>query len=300
LKKGFEELLRETVRGSILRDEPLSLHSSLRVGGPADWFIAPADSEDLKGLLGFLSTHGMPRLIIGGGFNLLVRDRGFRGAVISLDRFDRLDMVDNHLIRAEAGAVNLALVNFALERGLSGLEFLVGIPGRIGGALAMNAGVGTETITDPLETLVTLRDGSVVTTEKKNLEYGYRYLRLAPGEVIMEASFRLEQGPREEIRKRMDDLLAHRRASQQVGYPSAGSFFRNPPEGPAWRFIQSAGLKGFSIGGAQVSEVHANFLINRGGASAADFLALSAFIKDRVREGSGVQLVEEVRIVGEG
>jgi len=300
LKKGFEELLRETVRGIILRDEPLSRHTSLRVGGPADWFISPADSVDLKGLLGILSIHGMPRLIIGGGFNLLVRDRGFRGAVISLDRFDRLDMVDNHLLRAEAGAVNLTLVNFALERGLSGLEFLVGIPGRIGGALAMNAGVGTETITGPLETLVTLRDGSVVTAEKGKLEYGYRYLRLAPGEVIIEAVFRLEQGPREEIGKRMDDFLAHRRAAQQVGYPSAGSFFRNPPEGPAWRFIQSAGLKGFSVGGAQVSEVHANFLINRGGATAADFLALSALIKDRVREASGVQLVEEVRIVGEG
>jgi len=300
LKKVFADLIRERVRGRVLRDELLAPHTSLRVGGPADWFISPADLEDLRKLLELLADHGMPYLVIGGGYNLLVRDRGFRGAVISLEMFDRLELSEDGLIHAAAGIANRALVDFALEKERSGLEFLFGIPGRVGGALAMNAGAGGQSITGPLDTLITLKGGDITTAGKGSLTYGYRCLRLAPGEVILEAVFRLEKGRREEIGRRMDDFLAHRRAAQQVGYPNAGSFFKNTPSGPAWRFIEAAGLRGCRVGGAQVSEVHANFLVNRGGATAADFLSLAARIKEKVREGSGVELEEEVRIVGEG
>ena len=299
MKNGFVDLLAEKVRGMVLRQEPLARHTSLKVGGPADWFISPADVEDLRSLLVLLSDCGIPYLVIGGGYNLLVRDGGFRGAVISLERLDCLQLSEDGLLHADSGVAIRALVDFALEKEIAGLEFLVGIPGRLGGALAMNAGAGGQTITDSLSSLVTLKDGGVTSAEKGNLEYGYRYLRLAPGEIIIAASFRLGKGRKEEIGKRMEEFLAHRRSVQQAGYPNAGSFFKNPSAGPAWRFIDAAGLRGCRVGGAQVSEVHANFLVNRGGATAGDFLALAARIRERVREESGIELEEEVRIVGE-
>lgn len=299
MNNGFSARVSLVVRGTVLRDETMAVHTSLKVGGPADWFISPADLDDLKRLLTLLEDHGMRYLVVGGGCNLLVRDGGFRGVVISLERFDRIELYENSVFNAGAGTANRALVEFARESELTGLEFLVGIPGRLGGALAMNAGVEGRTITDCLETLVTLKGGAVTTTAKSALDYSYRFLELAPDEIILGASFRLEKGRRDEIDKLMEDFLSHRRDIQQVGYPNAGSFFRNPPEGPAWRFIDASGLRGLRIGGAQVSEVHANFLVNLGGATAGDFLALSARIKGKVREETGVELEEEVRIVGE-
>jgi UDP-N-acetylmuramate dehydrogenase len=163
----------------------------------------------------------------------------------------------------------------------------------------MNAGAGGQAITDSLERLVTWRSGKAVVARKEDLDFGYRFLKLAPGEVILEAAFALREEAREEIDRRTGGHLAHRRGSQQVGYPNAGSFFKNPGVAPAWRLIDEAGLRGSRLGGAQVSEVHTNFLVNRGGATAADFLALAARIKETVRAMSGVELEEEVRIVGE-
>jgi len=299
LINSFSAAVAQEVRGTVLSDEPMSAHTSLKVGGPADWFITPADLDDLRCLLALLEDHGLRYLVVGGGYNLLVRDGGFRGAIISLERFDRLGLDENGLLQCGAGVSNRTLVDFARQRELTGLEFLVGIPGRLGGALAMNAGAEGRAITDCLETLVTLKGGVVITAAKGGLNYGYRFLDLAPGEIILEASFRLEKGRCEESGKQLDDFLAHRRAVQQVGYPNAGSFFRNPPEGPAWRFIDAAGLRGMRIGGAQVSEVHANFLVNRGGATAGEFLALAALVKETVRQEAGVELEEEVRVVGE-
>jgi len=299
LIKSFSADLEQVVRGTVLSDEPMSAHTSLKVGGPADWFITPADLDDLRCLLALLEDHGQRYLVVGGGYNLLVRDGGFRGAVISLERFDRLGLDENGLLQCGAGVSNRTLVDFARDHELTGLEFLVGIPGRLGGALAMNAGAEGRSITDCLETLVILKEGAVTTAAQGELNYGYRFLELAPGEIILEASFRLGKGRCEESGKQLEEYLAHRRAVQQVGYPNAGSFFRNPPEGPAWRFIDAAGLRGLRIGGAQVSEVHANFLVNRGGATAGDFLTLAARIKETVRAESGVELEEEVRVVGE-
>lgn len=299
MTSGFEFRLKLEFRGTVLRNEPMRRHTSLRVGGPADWFLCPTGLEDLQVLLRLLKEHGMPFLVVGGGNNLLVRDGGLRGAVISLDRFDRVELAGDNLVRAEAGLPNIALVEFAADRELSGLEFLVGIPGRVGGALAMNAGAGGGAITDCLETLVSLKGGEVATVSRVDLRCGYRFLSLDPGEIILGASFRLRKGRGEDVRALMEEFLAHRRAVQQVGFPNAGSFFRNPPQGPAWRFIDAAGLRGVRVGGAQVSEVHANFLVNRGEATAADFIELAALVKEKVREKTGVRLEEEVRVVGE-
>uniref|UniRef100_A0A831XE75 UDP-N-acetylenolpyruvoylglucosamine reductase n=1 Tax=Geobacter metallireducens TaxID=28232 RepID=A0A831XE75_GEOME len=291
--------LRARVRGEILRDEPMARHTSLKVGGPADFFVIPADRDDLGALLALLAETGTPHLAVGGGYNLLVRDGGIRGVVISLARLDEVSLLDGGRVRAGAGAANGRLVRLLRDKGLGGLEFLCGIPGTVGGALAMNAGAHGGAILDHLEELVTIRAGKVVSTGRDGLDYGYRFLGLAPGEIIVGATFRLEPADPDQIGARMADCLAHRAASQKVGFPNAGSFFKNPEGEAAWRLIERGGLRGARIGGAQVSEVHANFLVNRGDATAADFLALAARIKDVVRQITGTALEEEVRIVGE-
>lgn len=298
MTEGFSDCVARLIRGMVFRDEPMARHTSLRVGGPADWFIVPADADDLRNLLAILREHEIPYLVVGGGCNLLVRDGGIRGCVISLERFDQLHCEGGTLVHAGAGVENAALVRFCRDQGLAGLEFLVGIPGRLGGALAMNAGAVGGAITDSLVTLETLKDGVVAKTAKERLTFGYRHLGLAPGEVIIGASFQLPRGVRAEIDDRMAALLETRRATQQVGYPNAGSFFKNPAEGPAWRLIDNAGMRGVRVGGAEVSDIHANFLVNRDGAIAGDFLALAALVKEAVRKRFGIELEEEVRIVG--
>ncbi|WP_298266777.1 UDP-N-acetylmuramate dehydrogenase [Geobacter sp.] len=291
--------LRLRVRGEILRNEPMARHTSLKVGGPADFFVTPADREDLRELMAVVTGTGTPFFVVGGGYNLLVRDRGIRGVVISLARLAELEPLGGERIRVGAGVTNRELGRFLVNEGLAGLEFLDAIPGTVGGALAMNAGAHGGATLDRVEELVTLHNGSLLQRRRDELEYGYRFLRLAAGEIIVEATFRLEAGTARKIESRIEEFRAHRAASQKVGYPNAGSFFRNPEGVAAWRLIADAGLRGVMVGGAQVSEIHANFLVNRGGATAADFLALTARIKDEVKRKTGTSLEEEVRIVGE-
>ena len=291
--------LRDRMRGEILRDEPMARHTSLKVGGAADFFVTPADRDDLGELLALLAETGTPHLVVGGGYNLLVRDGGIRGVVISLARLDELSLLDGGRVRVGAGTANRRLVQQLRDKGLGGLEFLCGIPGTVGGALAMNAGAHGGAILDHLEELVTIRDGKVLQTGRDGLDYGYRYLKLAPGEIVVGATFSLEPADPDQIGARIAGYLEHRATSQKAGFPTAGSFFKNPEEGAAWKLIDEAGLRGARIGGAQVSEVHTNFLVNRGDATAADFLALAVRIKNAVRQITGIALEEEVRIVGE-
>jgi UDP-N-acetylmuramate dehydrogenase len=299
LKKEWAVHLPRVLRGKIHFDEPMALRTSLKVGGPADCFAVPADLDDLQRLIAFLVANEVPHMVIGGGYNLLVRDGGFRGVIISLEELRRLECKDESRIYAEAGVSNRALVDFARKNSLTGLEFLIGIPGRLGGAVAMNAGAGGQEITDRLETLITLHNDVVAVTRKEELHYGYRFLQLESGEIILGASFMLEKGSRSDIACRIEAFQDQRRSSQQVGYPNAGSFFKNPVDKAAWRFIGEAGLRGFRIGGAQVSEVHTNFLVNRGNAKAADFIALVDHVKKEVCRHSGILLEEEVKIIGE-
>lgn len=291
--------IAQVVRGEILRDEPLVRHTSLKVGGPADLFVTPADRDDLQTLVDRLLAAKIPYLVVGGGYNLLVRDGGFRGVVISLRALNRLEDLPSARVSAEAGASNGALVRFAEERSLAGLEFLIGIPGTVGGAIAVNAGAHGEAVLDRVESLTTLREGRVVVTDKEKLTFGYRQLVLVPGEIVLAATFRLASGNAAAIEERIEGFLAHRRTAQRVGYPNAGSFFKNPPGKQAWQLIDAAGLRGSLIGAAQVAEAHANFLVNRGGATAKDFIELAGLIKAKVKEQSGILLEEEVRIVGE-
>ena len=277
----------------------MTLHTSLKVGGPADLFAIPEDADDLDSLLKWLGKQNMPWMAIGRGYNLLVRDKGIRGAIISLERFNRITSDGAGLVRAEAGAENLAVVRFAQKAGLGGIGFISGIPGTIGGAIKMNAGAYGEGILERTEFLTLLRGGSVRDFKMEELDYGYRHLKLEDGDIILAAAFRLDiREPlltEEEIRKDTD----LRRSKHNVGYPSAGSFFKNPQGQGAWRLIDAAGMRGVNVGGASVSEVHSNFLVNTGGASAQDFLDLAELVRNAVFRTSGVTLEEEVRIVGE-
>ena len=299
MKEELEVQLTQVLRGKLLVNEPMSLHTSLKVGGPADFFAVPADLADLRSLVTFLGLNEVPWMVVGGGFNLLVRDGGFRGVIISLEALSRLECREGNLVCAEAGMSNRGLAEFAGGLALSGLEFLAGIPGRLGGAVAMNAGAGGQAIADRLESLTTLHKGVVAEKRKEKLHFGYRFMSLEPDEIVLGACFRLEKGNREEIADRVEAVLEQRRSSQKVGYPNAGSFFKNPAGKSAWRLIDEAGFRGCQIGGAQVSEAHANFLVNRGGATATDFIALAEQIRNGVLKTAGILLEEEVKIVGE-
>lgn len=286
-------------RGELLRNEAMERHTSLKTGGPADFFAIPEDSDDLCGLLSWLQGEGLPWMTIGRGYNLLVRDGGIRGCVISLERFNRIGLVDELFVEAEAGAENLPVVRFAQQRGLGGISFISGIPGTIGGALTMNAGAYGQGILSHTEQLTLLRNGTVMSVCRDEIKYAYRRLELEAGDIVLAARFRLSECDAGIVEEDIRRDLELRRTKHNVGFPSAGSFFKNPPGQAAWRLIDAAGLRGTAVGGALVSEVHSNFLVNAGGATTRDFLALAETIKNQVCAISGVTLEEEVRIVGE-
>lgn len=277
----------------------MSRHTSLKVGGPADLFAIPDDPDDLQALVDQLSTAVAAWIAVGRGYNLLVKDGGIRGAVISLERFNRIEAQGEGRIRAEAGAENLDVVRFGQKAGLGGIGFISGIPGTIGGAVRMNAGAYGEGILERAVCLTLLREGTLREFCLRELDFGYRRLSLEQGDILVSVLLQLEvHDPvltEEEIRKDLE----LRRTKHNVGFPSAGSFFKNPSGQAAWKLIDAAGMRGKSFGGAGVSELHSNFLVNRGGATAADFLALAEMVKAAVLKTSGVTLEEEVRIVGE-
>ena len=272
------EVIRRSFSGELLEQEPLSRHTSLRVGGPADLFAIPRDRDDLLQLLKTVQERQIPWFVIGGGYNLLIRDGGLRGIVISLKKLNHMEATGAATITAEAGLRNIDLSRLAEAHGLTGLEFLVGIPGTVGGAVRMNAGAHGGEIFDHISAVDMLVDGSIHAYTKESLNYGYRSLQLGPDEIIIAATFQLAAGSKEAISAAMDSSLQQRQDAQKVRFPTAGSFFKNPAGQAAWRLIDEAGLRGMTIGGAQVSEVHTNFLVNRGNATAADFLELAAVI----------------------
>jgi len=277
----------------------MSRHTSLKVGGPADLFAIPEDADDLKSLISQLSSAAMPWLAVGRGYNLLVKDGGIRGAVISLERFARIEARGEGLITAEAGAENLAVVRFGQALGLGGIGFISGIPGTIGGAVRMNAGAYGEGLLERTACLTLLRGGEVREFCVSEFDYGYRWLSLESGDILLAVTLRLEERDPAETEEEIRRDLELRRSKHNVGFPSAGSFFKNPPGQAAWKLIDAADLRGGSIGGAAVSEQHSNFLVNKGGATAADFLELAEKVKAAVLKTSGFLLEEEVRIVGE-
>ena len=289
----------QPLRGEMRFDEPLSRHTTWRVGGPAKCFYQPADSHDLTVFLQQLDEHE-PLLWLGLGSNLLVRDGGFPGTVIATQGcLAAIAPTGPQTIRVEAGVTCAQAARFAGRRSLTGIEFLAGIPGTLGGALAMNAGAfGGETWA-PVEWVETLdRHGVVHRRQKSEFKIGYREVKGVEGEWFLAAHLRLQPGDSETTSARIHQLLEQRAASQPVNRPSCGSVFRNPAGDHAARLIEAAGLKGRQQGGAQVSEKHANFIINSGNATAADIEALIERVQDEVERQSGVRLILEVHCVG--
>jgi len=290
------------LRGELKHGEPMSRHVSWRAGGEAERFYAPADVDDLATFLRLLPREE-PVLFVGLGSNLLVRDGGWRGTVIMTHGAKRRPSMDRGLIYAEAGVASPKVARFAAQHDLEGAEFLAGIPGCVGGALAMNAGCYGGETWDLVERVLTVdRAGTLRERPKLDFEIAYRQCtpRASGEEWFAAAWFRLEPGDGEASRGVMKELLARRMATQPLSLPNAGSVFRNPPRDHAARLIESCGLKGFERGGARVSEKHANFIVNPGGvARAADIEWLIQHIQRIVYQMKGVVLQTEVRIVGE-
>ncbi len=285
-----------------VRDEPMARHLTWRAGGPADRFFTPFDVEDLSKFLKKLPAEE-PLLFIGLGSNLLVRDGGFRGTVVSLHAAKLHPEMRDGMVYALAGVAAPKVARFAALHQLAGAEFLAGIPGTMGGALAMNAGCyGGETwqIVEHVEMID--RKGQIFSRKKGEYEVGYRHClhKERKEEWFIAAYFRLSPGDGEASRARIKEFLAKRIATQPLQLPNAGSVFRNPPGDHAARLIEACGLKGLERGGARVSEKHANFIVNpNGAASAADIEFLIFAVKEKVKERTGVDLIPEVRIVGE-
>ena len=300
----MDELARELAakaRGVVLRDESMTKHTTFGVGGPADLFLTPADEADLTLMLRLLYQAEVPVRILGNGSNLLVADRGVRGAVIRLaPQFARVAREGNTLV-AGAGATLARAVHVAAEAALSGLESTLGIPGTIGGALVMNAGTDVGSISDLVESAVFLTGaGERVEKSIEQLCYRYRHSALQDGDlIVLEARLRLAHGDRETIEAKMARLRQKRTSRQPVGRRTAGSTFKNPPDIAAGKLLDRSGCKGGRIGGAQVSDVHANFIIANPGATAADILALARWMQHRVRAEFDRELEMEIEKVGE-
>lgn len=290
----------QPLRGESRRDEPLARYTSWRVGGPAQHWYRPADAEDLAVFLAQLPADE-PLLWLGLGSNLLVRDGGFAGTVIATQgALDGLGQTGPLQVRAEAGVACAKVAKFCARRGLVGAEFLAGIPGSMGGALAMNAGAfGGETWARVTAVETLDRSGKRHRRPASEFEVGYRRVRGMPDEWFLAAHLTLEHGDAAAAQARIKALLERRGQTQPIGLPSCGSVFRNPPQDHAARLIEAAGLKGSCVGGACVSEKHANFIINTGAANAADIEALIERVRETVQRVHGVDLQPEVRIVGE-
>ena len=301
MMREFEKIVSGALpKLKLMTDEPMRDHTTFRVGGPADVFVCP-DSEELPVVLQLAKEHQIPVTVIGNGSNLLVSDRGIRGLVIEIgNRMDEI-AVEGIRIRAGAGALLSKVAQIAAGASLGGMEFAAGIPGSIGGAVVMNAGAYGGEIKDIIVSATVLdADGNVQTLTKEELDLSYRHSCIMDKNYyVMEVEFELCSKPEEEIRSVMAELRQKRLEKQPLEFPSAGSTFKRPEGYFAGKLIQDAGLRGYQVGDAQVSEKHCGFVINRGNASAADILQLIRDVQQKVKETFGVTLETEVRILGE-
>ena len=281
-------------------DEKLSSYVNFKVGGPADILLIPKSKERVIKSVEVCKENKIPFYLIGNGSNILVRDGGFRGVVISLKEVNTI-IVDGDKIEAECGAMLKAVSDKAMENSLTGFEFACGIPGTIGGAVFMNAGAYDGEIAHVIESAEIIdEECNIVRLSNKDLDFGYRSsIVMKKGYTVLSAVFKLEKGQVKTIKELVDDLTNKRESKQPLEYPSAGSTFKRPTGYFAGKLIQDAGLKGYSIGGAAVSEKHSGFVINKGNATAKDITDLIKYIQDEVKRQFGVELHPEVRIIGE-
>ncbi len=297
----FKELCHITGEENVLRDEPMSRHTTFRIGGPADFFVTPEKKEQIGQVIALCRSREIPYYIVGNGSNLLVGDHGYRGVIVQV--FKKMNQIhtDGEKLCAQAGALLSKVAAAALEASLTGLEFASGIPGTLGGALRMNAGAyGGEMkqVTESAQVLTP--EGVILEIPVDELGMSYRTSVISRNDyVVLEAVLKLNRGNREEIRARMEDLKEKRVSKQPLEYGSAGSTFKRPEGYFAGKLIEDAGLRGFRVGDAQVSEKHCGFVINRGKATAAEVIQLMDQVRARVKEKFGVELEPEVKRIGE-
>ena len=285
----------------ILEAEPMKNHTTFRIGGPADALALPKTPEEVAEVVRFCHEHAQPYYVLGNGSNLLVSDEGYRGIVLQLYRNFNDIQVNGEMITVQSGAMLAAVARTAYQNGLTGLEFASGIPGTIGGAVVMNAGAyGGEMKHVLREVTVLTKEGEVLAIPAKALELGYRTSVIPKnGWIVLGAVLQLKKGDPEQILARMEELKEQRITKQPLDLPSAGSTFKRPDGYFAGKLIMDAGLCGFTVGGAQVSEKHCGFVVNRGDATAADVWELICEVKRRVKEMTGVELEPEVKLLGD-
>lgn len=285
---------------NVALDEPMSKHTSFRIGGPADLFVTPDDIDELRDVIAACRAAGVPHFVLGCGSDLLVADEGYRGVIVSCTKGLVNVAIDGERMVCQAGVPLREASEMACELGLSGLEFACGIPGSVGGACFMNAGAYGGCVADVLESVRCLMpDGTQQSLPVEELALGYRASRVRDeGLVVLSATFRLHEGNQDDIRARMDDFTQRRRKKQPLELPSAGSTFKRPEGHFAGKLISDAGLKGYAHGGASVSTKHAGFVVNNGGATAADVHAVIRHVQDEVERQFGVRLEPELRFLG--
>ncbi len=302
--EAFRRELRQRMSGKILFGEPAERHASIGVGGPIDALLFPEDEREIAEVVRFLRERQVPFLPVGNWTNLIVRDGGFRGVLISLACLRSLILQDNGkdgmLLVAGAGCPLSELVSLTVREALSEMAFCAGIPGSVGGAVRMNAGAYGGEIKDIVETVRLLDDSGVIRrVARKELRFAYRSLDLPAETIIIGATFRLRKGNGMMIAEQVRKIVETRRGKHPLAFRNAGSVFKNPPDCPAGRLIDECGLRGVRIGDAQISEKHANFIVNRGRATAEQILGLIGLIQRRVFERTGHVLETEVKIIGE-
>ena len=286
---------------NVKQQEPMSRHTTFRIGGPADFYLCPHSTKEVQEIVEICKEENLPYFVLGNGSNLLVSDKGYRGVVVQLWKNFSDITVKDCCIQAKAGALLSKVAAEALEAGLTGMEFASGIPGTIGGAAFMNAGAYGGEMKDIIKSVKVLdTQGEVRVLPKEELKMGYRTsIVKEKGYTVLSVELELSKGNREEIRNTMEDLKERRTSKQPLEMPSAGSTFKRPEGYFAGKLIMDSGLRGFSVGGAQVSEKHCGFVVNKGGATAMDVLTLIREVQRRVKEQFGVDLETEVRFLGE-
>jgi UDP-N-acetylmuramate dehydrogenase len=298
LKHLIKWLLEQDYKGELRENEPLSKHCSLKVGGPAALFTEASDIADLKIVTQALQKQKLPWILLGGGTNILFANGGYPGCVIRLGRdFAGVRLEDDTVIKAGSLTPLPALVEQTGNEGLTGLECVAGIPGSVGGAVVMNAGTRTGEVSGVLEEAQIFKSGRTSWVKKKDLGFTYRQSGIREESIVLAARFRLTRSTPALVHSKIREQILGRKKTQPLGASSAGCWFRNPKGDSAGRLIDEAGLKGTSRGGAMVSEIHANFFMNTGGATAEDFLSLAGQVRESVLERFGIRLEEEVRIV---
>jgi UDP-N-acetylmuramate dehydrogenase len=292
----LEDIQRVT-GGRIAIHEPMHRYTSVRIGGPADFLIEPADREDAVGLLAYLQREAISFFVIGKGSNVIVSDDGIRGVVLHLEPGLNSVAMDGDLVNAGAGIPMARFVDFCVQNGMQGVEMLAGIPGTLGGGVVMNAGAYGGEVSNHLVDVEIIRDGKVSRIPKDQAGFSYRHTSLE-GAVVLGARFRLPAGDRAEVMRARRDLLIRRNRAQPVNMPNSGSMFKNPPGNHAAKLIDEAGLKGTRRGGAGISTLHANFIVNHGGAKAADVVGLLELARATVKMKTGITLELEIKLVG--